>query len=100
MGEKRKVELDLKPLRKAKKLSQQQVADILGISRQQYVGIENNQTESVNKGHLETLCELFDCEVAELFGAVPQTMDISSQVSEAIALAESALGTVRSSLGM
>lgn len=93
------MKLDLKPLRKAQGLSQQQVADELGLSRQHYVGIENNQTESFNRTHLEKLCELFNCEVATLFGQATQESEGTLKLSEQLAQAEAAIAAMRETLG-
>lgn len=93
------MKLDLKPLRKAKGLSQQQVAEVLGVSRQHYVGIENNQTDSLNKAHLEKLCELFDCDVATLFGARPQDSEAIARLSAQLGRTEEAIAAMRQELG-
>jgi transcriptional regulator with XRE-family HTH domain len=98
--ERRQVKLDLKPLRKAASLSQQQVADVLGVSRQHYVGIENNQTDSLNKAHLQGLCELFDCEVSRLFGSQPpQDSEAIARLLAQLEQAEQALSAMRQELG-
>jgi transcriptional regulator with XRE-family HTH domain len=98
--ERRQVKLDLKPLRKAAKLSQQQVAEVLGVSRQHYVGIENNQTDSLNKAHLEKLCDLFDCEVSALFGSQPpQDSEAIARLLAQLEQAEQAIAAMRQELG-
>jgi transcriptional regulator with XRE-family HTH domain len=98
--ERRQVKLDLKPLRKAAGLSQQQVAEVLGVSRQHYVGIENNQTDSLNKAHLEKLCGLFNCDVSALFGSQPpQDSEAISRLSAQLEQAEQAIAAMRQELG-
>ncbi|NJL83571.1 MAG: helix-turn-helix transcriptional regulator [Chloroflexaceae bacterium] len=91
--------LDLKPLRRGKKLSQQQVAEALGISRQHYVGIENNRSESVNKAHLQKLCELFECEVSQLFGSPSQSEETIARLLSQLEQAEAAIAAMREEIG-
>lgn len=88
------VELNLKDLRKRQGLTQQQVAERLGISREHYCEIENNRTTSINRNHLAALAKLFDCSPAALFGE-PGAVDLG----RALAQAEQAISALRTALG-
>lgn len=60
---------NLKQLRQANKMTQQEVADILNIQRPTYSRYESGEREPDNKTIIK-LCELFNCSLDYLFGLV------------------------------
>lgn len=57
----------LKFVRNQKKLSQNQVAEYLGVSRQMYIKYENGETE-LSSSAVKKLCELYDVSANTLLG--------------------------------
>ena len=58
---------NLKEARKAAGYTQQQVADIMLMTQQQYSRFENGVFE-LNYGQIIKLCKLFDISASDLFG--------------------------------
>ncbi|AEB06440.1 helix-turn-helix domain protein [Coriobacterium glomerans PW2] len=56
----------LKEVRKARGLTQKDVADHLGISRQTYSGYENEQ-DRMTIGQAKSVCAMLKCEIIEVF---------------------------------
>jgi len=56
----------IRKIRKAKKLSQQQIADHLGIHRVQYTRIENDKTD-ISVSTLQRLAQFFEIEIGDFF---------------------------------
>ena len=57
---------NLKEYRKAKKISQQELAQLVGVRRETIVHLENNRYNSSLEMALK-IAEIFDCHVEELF---------------------------------
>ena len=57
---------NLKEYRKAKKISQQELAQLVGVRRETIVHLENNRYNPSLEMALKT-AEIFDCHVEELF---------------------------------
>lgn len=93
------MDLYLKPLRRKAGMTQQEVADALGVSRQHYVGIENNQVDSVSKSHMNVFCEIFKCSPGDLF-ADDGKAKLAEEVTIAIEAVEERLEWVKARLGM
>lgn len=63
---------NLRNLRKKKKLTQQELARISGVSQQAISFLENGRN-TPNHGTLELLAEALDCTVSELTGEAPES---------------------------
>ena len=61
-----KIGLLLRKLRTKRCLSQQYVADILEISRNAYIAIENDTT-NITLSRVEQICELYDISITDFF---------------------------------
>lgn len=57
---------NLKEFRKAKKISQQELAQLVGVRRETIVHLENNRYNPSLEMALK-IAEIFDCHVEELF---------------------------------
>ena len=57
---------NLKEYRKAKKISQQELAQLVGVRRETIVNLENNRYNPSLEMALK-IAEIFDCHVEELF---------------------------------
>lgn len=57
---------NLKEYRKAKKISQQELAQLIGVRRETIVHLENNRYNPSLEMALK-IAEIFDCHVEELF---------------------------------
>ena len=83
----------LKLLRAQKKLSQSQVAEFIGVSRQMYIKYENGETE-LSASSIQKLCELYNvsadviydiaCLVREGFICIEELEEFSDDLQEAV----------------
>ena len=63
---------NLKEYRKAKKISQQELAQLVGVRRETIVHLENNRYNPSLEMALK-IAEIFDCHVEELFQLKKET---------------------------
>lgn len=56
----------LRAVRELRKLTQKEVADKLGITRQTYAGYESNQ-ERMTIEQAKAVCKLLDCDIEDIF---------------------------------
>ena len=61
--------VDLKTLRYEKGITQQQLADAIGVTRQTIVGIENGTQGSVSSDSIKRICQFFGVSPFEMFPA-------------------------------
>ena len=76
-----KLSENIKTQRKAHKLTQQQLADYLGINKTSISKIERGKTENLKSSHVEKLCKLFGCTPADLYGIESFTYSSSALLS-------------------
>lgn len=62
--------IKIKDLRLSKKLTQRQVADLLGVTESNYRKLESNKVKSISLITIYTLCTVFSCTPNDLFEIV------------------------------
>lgn len=81
----------IKELRKSRSLTQQDLADVLGLSRSQISNLENNR-RGLSLSQLQILCSAFKIDM-EYFGISPTVEETISLLERAKLLFESELPT-------
>ncbi len=59
---------NIKKYRKARKLTQDKIGEIIGINRSSVSKIERGETVDVKPSQIEALCKFFNCSPSDLFG--------------------------------
>ena len=84
----------LRELREEAGLSQQRIADILGVNRMTYSYWENGQV-TIPSDKAYTLAHYYDCSIDYLFGLSPYKTVDAAAISEVTGLSDSAIRTLK-----
>lgn len=84
---------NLKKLRIERKLTQEQVADIINMSNTNYAKIERNEV-NLNSEHIRILCKFYDVSSDYLLGIKNSEIEIISELKEYIIKLENILDKI------
>lgn len=81
---------NIKAYRKARKLSQQQIGDVIGLQRSAVSKIERGETVNLKASQVDALCKLFHCTPSDLYGietvTIHGTMPLTAEQEELMTL--------------